>query len=405
MNKRLKLFDLLKQESSSLFENSHSIHTPKDLTIDILSKLDLQDKKILVLFNPEFVISLVELYNIPASNIIFYSDHLNKNLLVSKFNVKYIKELETTMKFDVIVGNPPYQDNKEKKSSGTNNLWPLFIEKSIDLLNENGHLAFITPATWMRKSRDILRKKELGGSKRVLTDFFQPNNLIYVNIGGAKKYFPNVGSTFTHYILQKAPYSGKTKIEVSNKIINLDIRSVESLPYILDTRAISIFCKVQQTSEKWNFSSVETFKNKPRQEIRNNEYKYPYLNYKTNNTLSKTDLGVNIVYGNEKHPCADRRKVVVPYVGPTTPYVDTGEYGVLHSQVYFLKDHETCAGAKSVLQSKLFSFLYSEGMSLHNESGVLNVIGKPDLSKEWSNIDIYNYFNLTQDEIDYIESK
>lgn len=404
MNNRLKLYEHLKRESKNLFANSHNVHTPRLLTEEVVNKITItEDMSVLVLFNIEFVITLIEIFGVDSKQITFYTDHENKTKIAKLFGVNYIEEFDD-MKFDVVLGNPPYQDNKDKKSSGTNNLWPLFVEKSVDLLKDQGHLAFITPATWMRKSRDILRKKSLGGSKRLLTDIFQPNNLKYVNIGGAKKYFPNIGSTFTWYILQKSPYSGSTEIDVNDELCNIDIRNVESIPYILNKSAISIFYKVQQGANKWTFSSVETFKTKERKSSKDSEFKYPYLNYKTNNTLQKTDLGVDVVYGNEKHPCADKRKVVVPYVGPTTPYVDDGEYGVLHSQVYFLNNNETCEGAKSVVKSKLYKFLYSEGMSLHNESGVLNVFAKPDLSKVWTDNELYTHFNLTQEEIDYVEA-
>lgn len=135
MNTRLKLFDLLKRESSSLFENSHSEYTPKSVTETVLSSLDLTDKTILVMFNVEFVISLVETYNVPAKNILFYSDHENKNYLVEKFGVKYTTALGDDMKFDYIVGNPPY-------TNGQKLLYTKFFEKALDIAET---VAFVMP--------------------------------------------------------------------------------------------------------------------------------------------------------------------------------------------------------------------------------------------------------------------
>ena len=105
MNKRLKLFELLKKDSLELFDGSHAIHTPKDLVNDVLKKVNLNTGNILVVFNIEFVISLIEEFNCLPSNITFYSDHKNKSYLASKFKVKYITDLEATMKFDVIIGS------------------------------------------------------------------------------------------------------------------------------------------------------------------------------------------------------------------------------------------------------------------------------------------------------------
>ena len=60
---------------------------------------------------------------------------------------------ETNLKFDFIIGNPPFfETNKYKElfssiSYGRNNIYSFFIKKSIDLLKEGGTLAFITPRT------------------------------------------------------------------------------------------------------------------------------------------------------------------------------------------------------------------------------------------------------------------
>lgn len=135
MNTRLKLFDLLKKESNSLFENSHSEYTPKLVTEKVLSNLDLKDNTVLVMFNVEFVISLVETYNVPTNNILFYSDHKNKNYLVEKFGVKYTNMLGDDMKFDYVVGNPPY-------TSGQKLLYTKFFEKALDIADT---VAFVMP--------------------------------------------------------------------------------------------------------------------------------------------------------------------------------------------------------------------------------------------------------------------
>ena len=62
------------------------------------------------------------------------------------------------MKFDVVLGNPPYQSNNNK----SNKLWPSFIEKSISLLSENGYLGLVTPISWLRgMGPDLARANEL----------------------------------------------------------------------------------------------------------------------------------------------------------------------------------------------------------------------------------------------------
>ena len=60
-------------------------------------------------------------------------------------------EYDPQIKFDAIIGNPPYQErNKNGKSKhGKSNLWTKFIDYSFDLLKKNGYLLFITPTSWM----------------------------------------------------------------------------------------------------------------------------------------------------------------------------------------------------------------------------------------------------------------
>lgn len=75
----------------------------------------------------------------------------------------------TTKRFDLIIGNPPYgiigdgshypihflKENKEKYKKifgtwfGKYNIYGAFIEKSVNLLKPTGKLVFIIPATWM----------------------------------------------------------------------------------------------------------------------------------------------------------------------------------------------------------------------------------------------------------------
>jgi len=65
--------------------------------------------------------------------------------------------------FDIVIGNPPYVptehilphhktffEQKYQSAFGRMNLYPIFYEQGINLLNQNGFLAFITPYTLLR---------------------------------------------------------------------------------------------------------------------------------------------------------------------------------------------------------------------------------------------------------------
>lgn len=77
-------------------------------------------------------ISLLGLYNLPNTS---YNISIDNSL-----NYDWQK-----MKFDYILGNPPYQKGKDKK------FYQKFISKYLKCLSDNGELIFINPATFFNK--------------------------------------------------------------------------------------------------------------------------------------------------------------------------------------------------------------------------------------------------------------
>lgn len=70
------------------------------------------------------------------------------------------------MKFETIVGNPPYQNKKEenKKSSP---IWHLFVQSSFDHLVENGHLCLVHPSSWRNVDGSFEEVKNALMSKQI----------------------------------------------------------------------------------------------------------------------------------------------------------------------------------------------------------------------------------------------
>ncbi len=105
-------------------------------------------------------------------------------------------------KFDVIVGNPPYQQkqkNKGKKGGGAT-LWQKFVRLSINkLVKVGGYVALINPAMWRKPTT-------LQSPNNGLWELFtKQNNLHYLKIHSIKdgqKIF-GMGTRFDWYILEK----------------------------------------------------------------------------------------------------------------------------------------------------------------------------------------------------------
>ena len=103
---------------------------------------------------------------------------------------KLYLDKEYKMKFDVVVGNPPYQD-----LAGQNTIYPKFYAKAISVCNTGGHVAMITPPAiipglWGVKDPDGIRMPD-------------PIQIEKIKVGNVvKDFFPGVSSDFCYFILK-----------------------------------------------------------------------------------------------------------------------------------------------------------------------------------------------------------
>jgi predicted RNA methylase len=75
-----------------------------------------------------------------------YKNVFCKDSLIEKFK----------MKFDVVLGNPPYQE--VTGAANAQSIWPKFVEKSFDICKEGGYVCLIHPSGWRNvdgKFKDI----------------------------------------------------------------------------------------------------------------------------------------------------------------------------------------------------------------------------------------------------------
>lgn len=130
MNKQLQLFKLLKSQSKQLFEDSHSVHTSEFVVDKILDNVDTDYDSFLVVYNIEFVISLINKYGVDPKNIMFLSDHENKSNLAKRLNINYSSITETVSmnKRPIMLINPPYTNGSQDASE----IYTAIISNCID---------------------------------------------------------------------------------------------------------------------------------------------------------------------------------------------------------------------------------------------------------------------------------
>ena len=146
--------------------NLQNIHTPFDLCTKVVDKLkeymgDFAGKEFCV-FNLEFIEVLCYNFGVQKEKIWFVTDCKEKaaiakssryqgvNVMQEDF-FEMLKKKNEGKKFDVVVGNPPYQDPNNKGVP----LWVKFVKKSLGLSKDNGYIALIHPSSWRRPLHEL----------------------------------------------------------------------------------------------------------------------------------------------------------------------------------------------------------------------------------------------------------
>lgn len=143
----------------------------------------------------------------------------------------------TGNKFDVILMNPPYQMPSEDGIGRNKLLWPLFVEKSIEICKDEGYVAHIHPSIWRKPGQKLFK-------------FISKFSIIHLRMyskKSAKKIF-GASTRFDWYLIKKELYNGKTLIiDEENNSCFLDI---SLLPFVPSS-------KINKVSSIMNFSGAK----------------------------------------------------------------------------------------------------------------------------------------------------
>ena len=112
--------------------------------------------------------------NVFMMNKIFCGKTYKLNIFQGSFikgDYKDIDIYSSNIKYDIILGNPPYNqggirskgkdkeknidEDLEEKKPKTKTIWTDFIKKSFELLKDSGYLLFINPLSWLKKTHSL----------------------------------------------------------------------------------------------------------------------------------------------------------------------------------------------------------------------------------------------------------
>ena len=284
------------------------------------------------------------------------------------------------MKFDVVIGNPPYQGSNINgtKQPKSHNLWSKFVEGGVDLLVDDGFIAFVTPDSWMSPNSQVLK-------------MFKDNSLIWVDTE-VGKYF-TVGSSFTAWVMQK----NKNTQSVFIDGLAVDIAKLQYLPRNF-AKTFPIHDKViNSTHPKLDIlcdtSCHSDYKHKNFSDIEDITYKYTTFHTNAQTKFCKKQSKDFL-----------KSKIIWTTSGYFKPFFSAGNLGTSEVCQYILTDSAEAQNILSYLDSKLYKFIVNTG----KWSGFLNgkvLASLPKLaSKIWTDQELYQHFGLTQEEIDYVEA-
>lgn len=341
------------------------------------------------------------------------------------------------MKFDVIIGNPPYQlgvGNEGGNSSKAKAIYHKFVSQAIKL--NPRYITMIIPSRWMTRSTEGIPDEwvdeMLNCNKiEILHDFVNANDCFPgVEIKGGVCYFlyNKEYNNICNYNLHNI--NG----EIFNHKAFLNERNIGVV--IRDINAISILDKIDSIEkgyaldDKKNFSGLVSPKDfyTNKQTLTSSWTGYNITQtpeYSIKYYLNKNMHKINFAWVKPKDiskniNTKNLHKVYIPAAGGSgtdsqvlgTPFY--GEPNSVCSQTYLVIGYnpeihyftkEQCENIISYIKTKFFRYLVSIKKKTQNgPRAVYQFVPMQDFNEEWTDEKLYKKYGLTQEEIDFIES-
>lgn len=325
---------------------------------------------------------------------------------------KDIKEIFGDMKFDVIITNPPYQLRDGGAAASAMPLYHKFIQQAKKLNPK--YITMIVPARWYSGGKGLDRFRiEMLSDKRmsILHDFVNPRDC-----------FPNVEvKGGICYFLWDKKHNGDCEVHNHNH----GVESIKKRPLLeenMDTfirynNAVSIYQKVKSKEEKSfskivsarkpyglpsNFSKFSDMKS-PKETIK--IYANKKVGFISEDKLVQNKEWVNKykIYISESYGAGEG----FPHQIINKPFL--GELNTCCTETYLVvgpfDSKEEAENTISYMKTKFFRFMVMlKKITQHATSKVYECTPIQNPKERWNDNKLYEKYNLSQNEISFIES-
>jgi len=447
-------------------EKYGEVHTPGwfiELFLDKINKETLEnpDMKWLDTGAGQGRITLVVYYKLMSSLMYKFSDrlerhnHIIENMLymveINKENIAIIKQLfgssanvlcgnylDKTQKIinpNIIIGNPPFNTNgikkvptnneKNKEKDGSTS-WCSFIQRSLEILLDNGYLYYIIPIIWL--------KPDKAGIYNLLT---QNTEILFIRSftnTETNKIFNNEAQTPTCIVgLKKNGHAHGNlgqEIQVYDNIYNNYVSYTLLKDNPIPVNGVSILNKIWLKMMTYNIPSMKSITHKtnmPSIHTKicdenchiNNGYTYPNIH---SCILDGKTATLKVMYSN--NPCAYHgvEKLVLAHKMYGFPFYDEyGYFGISNRDNYVIlipeiqhlnkdKRKKVYDKYKRFLTSKFAIFLFSTTTyrMKYLEKYIFELLPQIHLIPEEIPLENYNdtmtYFDLNETEKEYVRN-
>ena len=320
--------------------------------------------------------------------------------------------MKKNQKFNVVIGNPPYNSNGMKKVPTNTKLnkkqdgitsWTFFIKHSMSMLREDGYLNMIIPSIWM--------KPDKANMFQYMTQYKIHKLKTFTNTQ-TKNIFKGQAQTPTcYFLLQKRQTDNKIAIfdDIYKTYIDYTLTG-SSIPLV----GISVVNRVKRYADTYGrLNVIKTSLPSSHNKLSYTQDKqYTYKNIKTTRLQG---LQPSLVIEFSTKPCAynGEKKLILAHKMYGFPYYDkNGIYGISNRDNYVILgyDNDEFIRIQQFLNTNLVMYLYEttryrmKYLEKYVFEFIPNILNIPDFPDEINNETINLFFGFSQQEINYFSN-